>query len=153
MRTLTLSREPLVTGCYASRSRWLRFAARHLNDQRPSGSTSWIFREHSDEMTRNILARQWHPRLGTSTDEAIRVLIQIVALQGRDRLKESVEAYQDADARHQGFVELIAPAARNIHAYWLARRAPAPDTIGDTRRPIHKVPVPGRNDRCPLWLR
>ena len=68
---------------------------------------------------------------------------------GRDRLKESVEAYQDADARHQGFVELIAPAARNIHAYWLARRAPAPDTIGDTRRPIHKVPVPGRNDRCP----
>jgi hypothetical protein len=104
-------------------------------------------------MTRNILARQWHPRLGTSTDEAIRVLIQIVALQGRDRLKESVEAYQDADARHQGFVELIAPAARNIHAYWLARRAPAPDTIGDTRRPIHKVPVPGRNDRCPLWLR
>src|ERR1019366_7345350 len=61
----------------------------------------------------------------------------------------TVEAYQDADARHQGFVELIAPAARNIHAYWLARRAPAPDTIGDTRRPIHKVPVPGRNDRCP----
>jgi uncharacterized protein len=47
------------------------------------------------------------------------------------------------------FVELIAPAARNIHAYWLARRAPALDTIGDTRRPIHKVPVPGRNDRCP----
>jgi uncharacterized protein len=68
---------------------------------------------------------------------------------GWDRLKESVEAYQDADARHQGFVELIAPAARNIHAYWLVRRAPAPDTIGDTRRPIHKVPVPGRNDRCP----
>ena len=68
---------------------------------------------------------------------------------GWDRLKESVEAYQDADARHQGFVELIAPAARNIHAYWLARRAPAPDTIGDTRRPVHKVPVPGRNDRCP----
>jgi uncharacterized protein YecA (UPF0149 family) len=63
--------------------------------------------------------------------------------------KESVEAYQDADARHQEFVELIAPAARNIHAYWLARRAPAPYTIGDTRRPIHKVPVSGRNDRCP----
>src|SRR4051794_33650009 len=31
-------------------------------------------------MTGNILARQWHPRLGTSTDEAIRNLIQIVAL-------------------------------------------------------------------------
>jgi len=40
-------------------------------------------------------------------------------------------------------------AARNIHAYWLARRAPAGDTIGDTRRPIHKMPVPGRNDPCP----
>src|SRR5580700_7807781 len=30
------------------------------------------------------------------------------------RLKELVEAYQDADARHQAFVELIAPVARNI---------------------------------------
>jgi len=58
------------------------------------------------------------------------------------------EAYQDADARHQAFVELIAPAARNIHAYWLARRAPARDTNDDTRRPIHKVLVPGRNDPC-----
>ena len=67
---------------------------------------------------------------------------------GWDRLKELVEAYQDADARHQAFVELIAPAARNIHAYWLARRAPARDTIDDTRRPIHKVLVPGRNDPC-----
>ena len=32
-------------------------------------------------MTGNILARQWHPRLGTSTDEAIRVPILIVAPQ------------------------------------------------------------------------
>ena len=67
---------------------------------------------------------------------------------GWDGLKELVEAYQDADARHQAFVELIAPAARNIHAYWLARRAAARDTIDDTRRPIHKVLVPGRNDPC-----
>jgi uncharacterized protein len=67
---------------------------------------------------------------------------------GWDRLKELVEAHQDADARHQAFVELIAPAARNVHAYWLARRAPAKDTIDDTRRPIHKVLVPGRNDPC-----
>jgi SEC-C motif len=67
---------------------------------------------------------------------------------GWDRLKELVEAYQDADARHQAFVELLAPAARNVHAYWLARRAPARDTIEDTRRPIHKVLVPGRNDPC-----
>jgi hypothetical protein len=65
----------------AARDGLLRFAARHLNDQRPSGSTRWIFREHSDEMTGNILARQWHPRLGTSTDEAIREPILIVGPQ------------------------------------------------------------------------
>jgi uncharacterized protein len=65
---------------------------------------------------------------------------------GWDRLKKLVEAHEDADARHQILVDLIAPAARNIHAYWLA---PAGDTIGDTRRPIHKMPVPGRNDPCP----
>src|ERR1700681_3754489 len=44
---------------------------------------------------------------------------------GWDRLKKLVEAHEDADARHQVLVDLIAPAARNIHAYWLARRAPA----------------------------
>src|ERR1039458_8276148 len=40
------------------------------------------------------------------------------------RLKELVNAHEDAIARHQAFVDLIAPAARNIHAHWLARRAP-----------------------------
>ena len=29
--------------------------------------------------------RQWHPRLGTSTDEAIRILILIVAPDSRNR--------------------------------------------------------------------
>src|SRR5665811_2434313 len=71
---------------------------------------------------------------------------------GWDRLKKLVEAHEDAYARHQALVDLIAPAARNIHAYWLARRAPAEDTIGDTRRPIHKMPVPGRNDHAPVAL-
>ena len=33
-------------------------------------------------MTGNILTRQWHPRLGTSMDEAIRIPILIVALHG-----------------------------------------------------------------------
>jgi len=68
---------------------------------------------------------------------------------GWDRLKELVEAHEDANARHQAFVHLIAPAARNIHAYWLARRAPAGDTFRGLRRPIHKAPIPGRNDPCP----
>jgi hypothetical protein len=81
MRTLKHRCEPS-----AARDGLLRFAQpmatlRSPSPQRPSGSTSWIFWEHSDEMTGNILARQWHPRLGTSTDEAIRVPIQIVALE------------------------------------------------------------------------
>jgi hypothetical protein len=32
-------------------------------------------------------------------------------------------ALQDSVARHQALIDRIAPAARNIHAYWLARRA------------------------------
>ena len=40
------------------------------------------------------------------------------------------------------FVDRIAPAARNIHAYWLARRAPQERP----RRPVHKAPAPGRRN-------
>ena len=43
---------------------------------------------------------------------------------GWERLKQLVDAHEDSIARHQAFVERIAPAARNIYAYWLARRAP-----------------------------
>jgi yecA family protein len=68
---------------------------------------------------------------------------------GWDRLKELVDAHEDAIARHQAFVDLIAPAARNIHAHWLARRAPGGEAIRDPRQPIHKIAVPGRNDLCP----
>jgi uncharacterized protein len=68
---------------------------------------------------------------------------------GWDRLKELVEAHEDANASHEAFVDLIAPAARNIHAHWLARRAPAGDTVRGLRRSIHKAPIPGRNDPCP----
>jgi uncharacterized protein len=60
-----------------------------------------------------------------------------------------VDAHEDAIARHQAFVDLIAPAARKIHAYWLARRAPAGEIAHDPRQPIHKAPIPGRNDPCP----
>jgi uncharacterized protein len=59
---------------------------------------------------------------------------------GWDRLKELVDAHEDAIARHQAFVDLIAPAARNIHAHWLARRAPGEEAIRDPRQPIHKMP-------------
>jgi uncharacterized protein len=64
---------------------------------------------------------------------------------GWERLKELVDAHEDSIARHQAFVDRITPAARNIHAYWLARRAPQEKL----RRPVHKAPVPGRNDPCP----
>jgi uncharacterized protein YecA (UPF0149 family) len=47
-------------------------------------------------------------------------------------------------ARHQAFVDRIAPAARNIHAYWLARRAPQARL-----RQLRKAADPGRNDLCP----
>jgi len=66
-----------------------------------------------------------------------------------DRLKELVDAHEDAIARHQAFVDMIAPAVRNIHAYWLAGRAPTGEAIRETRQPIHKIAVPGRNDLCP----
>ena len=68
---------------------------------------------------------------------------------GWDRLKELVDAHKDAIARHQAFVDMIAPGVRNIHAYWLARRAPGGEAIRDPRQPIHKIAVAGRNDLCP----
>jgi yecA family protein len=49
---------------------------------------------------------------------------------GWNRLKELVDAHEDCVARHQAFVNRIAPAARNVHAYWLARRAPHLDSFG-----------------------
>ena len=63
---------------------------------------------------------------------------------GWERLKDLVEAHEDRGARHQAFVDRIAPAARNIHAYWLARRAPR-----ERLRQLNKAPDPGRNDPCP----
>jgi hypothetical protein len=75
-----VSRQPARDGLLRFAQPMATLRSPQLNDQRPIGSTSWIFWEHSDEMTGNILARQWHTRLGTSTDEAIRLPIQIVAL-------------------------------------------------------------------------
>ena len=63
---------------------------------------------------------------------------------GWARLKELVEAHEDSVARHRTFVDRIAPAARNIHAYWLAHPAPR-----ERLRQLNKAPAPGRNDPCP----
>ena len=71
---------------------------------------------------------------------------------GWDRLKELVEAHEDADARHQALVDLIAPAARNIHAYWLAR----PCTCERHHRRYATTDSQGARSRpqrpMPLWL-
>jgi hypothetical protein len=37
---------------------------------------------------------------------------------GWNKLKTLVDAHEDADVRHQAFVERIAPAARKIHAHF-----------------------------------
>jgi len=64
--------------------------------------------------------------------------------EGWERLKKLVDARRDSVARHQAFVDRIAPAARNIHAYWPAQRAP-----WEKLRQLNKAPAPGRNDACP----
>ena len=69
--------------------------------------------------------------------------------EGWERLKKLVEAQPDSLERHQAYVEQIAPAARNIHAYWLARRGPAGDDFHNHQQPVRKAPMPGRNDPCP----
>ena len=67
---------------------------------------------------------------------------------GWESLKELVEAHEDRGARHQAFVDRIAPAARNIHAYWLARRAPR-----ERLRQLNKTPEPGVQRPMPLRFR
>jgi uncharacterized protein len=86
----------------------------------------------------------WQPLIAARPDWF--EVIQLYGTQsGWERLKELVEAHEDSGARHQAFVDRIAPAARSIHAYWLARRAPGEKL----RRPVHQAPAPSRNDPCP----
>jgi uncharacterized protein len=71
---------------------------------------------------------------------------------GWDRLKKLVEAHEDADARHQALVDLIAPAARNIHAYWLAAALlrGTPWAIRDDR--FTRCPFPAATTHAPVAL-
>ena len=68
---------------------------------------------------------------------------------GWDRLKTLVDGQPDSFARHQNWVDRIAPAARQIHAFWLARRDPEGEVIRGPLQPIRKAALPGRNDKCP----
>ena len=88
-------------------------------------------------------AAGWQPLIDARPDW-FEVIQLYGTKRGWERLKELVEAHEDRVARHQAFVDRIAPAARNIHAYWLARRAPR-----QRLRQLNKAPDPGRNDPCP----
>ena len=62
-------------------------------------------------------------------------------------LDQLVEKAPDPDAFHERLVDRIAPAVRQIHAFWLERRKRAMEAIraGAHRRKSE----PGRNDPCP----
>src|SRR3974390_501551 len=66
---------------------------------------------------------------------------------GWERLKELVDVHEDRVARHQAFVDRIAPAAGDIHAYWLTHRAPR-----ERLRQLNKVPSRPKRP-LPMWLR
>src|SRR5262249_56288195 len=63
---------------------------------------------------------------------------------GWGALKQWVAAQEYSVTPPPPFVARTAPAARNIHAYWLAHRAPR-----ERLRQLNKAPAPGRNDPCP----
>jgi uncharacterized protein len=67
-------------------------------------------------------AETWQPLIEARPD-----WFEVIQLYGTrsgwERLKYPVEGHPDSAARHQAFVDRIAPAARNIHAYWLTRRS------------------------------
>jgi uncharacterized protein len=85
----------------------------------------------------------WQPLID-ARPEWLEVIQLYGTKSGWERLKELVDAHKDSVARHRAFVDRLAPAARNIHAYWLARRAPR-----ERLRQPNKAPAPGRNDPCP----
>ncbi len=89
----------------------------------------------------------WQPIIDARPDR-FEVIHLYGTKSGWERLKELVDAHEDSVARHQAFVDRIAPAACNIHAYWLARRAPQ-----EKLRQLNKAPAPGRNGPCPCGSR
>src|SRR5437773_12389497 len=70
----------------------------------------------------------WQPLID-ARPEWLEVIHLYGTSSGWDRVKELVEAHEVANARHQAFGHLIAPAAGSIRASWLARRAPAGDAV------------------------
>ena len=95
-----------------------------------------------------IDAKGWEP-LREAHPEWLEPIELYGTEEGWDQLKTLVDNRPDAVARHQQWVSRIAPAARQIHAFWLARRGPESETIRGTQQPIRKAALPGRNDPCP----
>ena len=69
--------------------------------------------------------------------------------EGWKTLEEEIEPLPDADQRHLASVESIAPALREIHAYWLALRGPGAGAAPNVRQqPLRSAPRQGRNEPC-----
>jgi len=91
----------------------------------------------------------WQPLLDVQPDW-FEVVHPYGTERGWERLKTLVDSHIDRSARHRAYVDQIAPAVRNIHAYWLARRtAPTGEMTGGPQQRLRKGSLPGRNDPCP----
>jgi uncharacterized protein len=92
----------------------------------------------------------WQPLLDAQPDW-FEVIHLYGTERGRAKLKTLVDRHTDSTARHQEYVDQIAPAARRIHAYWLARRArtAGEESHRSPQQPIRKPSSPGRNEPCP----
>jgi uncharacterized protein len=148
--------------------RIIELLMRHANDialslSPGSGNYEPLFSEHRVEQKiftiidewccgyvkgMSIDAKGWEP-LREAHPEWLEPIELYGTKEGWDRLKTLVDNHPDTDARHQQWVDRIAPAAKQIHAYWLARRAAETETIRSRQRPIRKAALPGRNDPCP----
>ena len=90
----------------------------------------------------------WQPLLDVQPDW-FEVIYLYGTKSGWERLKKLVDTHIEGSARHQAYVNRIAPEVRNIHAYWLARRGPAREVTRGPQQPRRKASSPGRNDPCP----
>jgi uncharacterized protein len=74
-------------------------------------------------------AKGWQP-LREAHPEWLEPIELYGTVEGWERLKTLVDNHPESDARHQRWVERIAPAARQIHEFWLTRRAAVePETV------------------------
>jgi uncharacterized protein len=68
---------------------------------------------------------------------------------GWKKLEEEIEQQADADMRHAASVASIAPALRNIYAYWQDTRGLAEVSLPAASSPARNAAKPARNAPCP----